>query len=164
VFSPYDHGSYENNVCESIRNANRAGLAVEVFMTPDVMIRDRNGAAQLDKLFSSLKSCNVYIRSVWLQVTSPINWPDQQSENVAFIEQVIARANDYRVAIGIYTNFYDWEQITGGSTAVNGAKMLWYWNVRNIGPYGETPSNFDDFRAFGPWRSPVAKQFGQVEE
>ncbi|KIH57705.1 hypothetical protein ANCDUO_12100 [Ancylostoma duodenale] len=133
-------------------------------MTPDVMSRNRNGAAQFDKLFSSLKSCNVYIRSVWLQVTSPINWPDRQSENIVFIEQVIARANDYRVAIGIHTNFYDWEQITGGSTSVNGAKMLWYWNVRNIGPYGETPSNFDDFRAFGPWRSPVVKQFGQVEE
>ncbi|EYC03208.1 hypothetical protein Y032_0095g2823 [Ancylostoma ceylanicum] len=164
VFSPYDSGSYENNVCNSIRNAKRAGLEVEVFMTPDVMSQDRNGAVQFDKLYTSLKSCNVYIRSVWLQVTSPINWPDKQRENIAFIEQIIARANNYRVAIGIYTNFYDWKQITGGSTAVDGVKMLWYWNVRNIGPLGETPSNFDDFRAFGPWRSAVVKQFGQVEE
>lgn len=44
------------------------------------------------------------------------------------------------------------------------AKLLRYWNVKNIGPYGESPFNFDDFRSFGPWRSPVVKQFGQVEE
>ncbi|VDM80043.1 unnamed protein product [Strongylus vulgaris] len=38
-----------------------------------------------------------------------------------------------------------------------------YWNVGKIGPNDEDPPNFDNFRPFGPWKTPAAKQFGQVE-
>ncbi|KHJ93508.1 hypothetical protein OESDEN_06581 [Oesophagostomum dentatum] len=129
-------------------------------MTPDPL---GNGTQQFDRLYSTLKLCGYNVRSVWLQVTSPINWPDRQKRNVDFINRIIAKADGYGVIMGIYTNHYDWREITGGALNLDKAKLLWYWNVPNIGPHSEDPSNFDNFRSFGPWKWPVAKQFGQVE-
>ncbi|RCN33646.1 hypothetical protein ANCCAN_20520, partial [Ancylostoma caninum] len=40
---------------------------------------------------------------------------------------------------------------------------LRYWNVFGPGPMAETPSDFKDYRAFGPWKTPSSKQFGQQE-
>ncbi|KAK5975942.1 hypothetical protein GCK32_019859, partial [Trichostrongylus colubriformis] len=40
---------------------------------------------------------------------------------------------------------------------------LWYWNVRDVGPGGETHANFKDFRSFGGWTDPTVKQFAKKE-
>ncbi|KAK5965007.1 hypothetical protein GCK32_016615 [Trichostrongylus colubriformis] len=40
---------------------------------------------------------------------------------------------------------------------------LWYKNVREAGPSGETPANFDDLVPFGKWERPTVKQFGRKE-
>lgn len=69
----------------------------------------------------------------------------------------------YNYQVGIYTNVYDWNQITGGWTGAGSDVMLWYWNVQGSGPSGETAANFNDFRSFGNWRAANVKQFAQVE-
>uniref|UniRef100_A0A158P9R9 Mannosyltransferase n=1 Tax=Angiostrongylus cantonensis TaxID=6313 RepID=A0A158P9R9_ANGCA len=70
--------------------------------------------------------------------------------------------NTYGVSVGIYTNFYDWQQITNNWTGATNCP-LWYWKVLGPGPSGETSSNFYDFHPFSLWTSPIAKQFGQLE-
>lgn len=62
--------------------------------------------------------------------------------------------------VGIYTNWYDWQQITGNSAAVSAAD-LWYWNVLGADTRGETQRDFGDFRSFSNFKSvPLAKQYG----
>uniref|UniRef100_A0A0K0D8L8 Hyaluronoglucosaminidase n=1 Tax=Angiostrongylus cantonensis TaxID=6313 RepID=A0A0K0D8L8_ANGCA len=96
-----------------------------------------------------------------LQITSPIHWSSVIQKNADFINSILARAYNHGVAIGIYTNFYDWRQIAGHSTTSN--VLLWYWNVYGVGSSSESPANFNDFRPFGSWTVPLVKQFGQVE-
>ncbi|KAJ1350527.1 hypothetical protein KIN20_006332 [Parelaphostrongylus tenuis] len=67
----------------------------------------------------------------------------------------------YGLSVGIYTNYYDWSQITNGT--VVGNTMLWYWNVYGSGEAGESQPNFKDFDPFSGWSAPTVKQFGQVE-
>ncbi|KHJ84674.1 hypothetical protein OESDEN_15610 [Oesophagostomum dentatum] len=123
----------------------------------------KNGTQQFDELYSGLKGCNVVLRSLWIQVTSPINWTAYPSTNVNFLNSIISRATQYGVNVGIYTSQYDWTQITNGATGSANGLMLWYWNVNGSGTSGETSANFNDFVAFGYWNSASAKQFGQAE-
>ncbi|CAB3404608.1 unnamed protein product [Caenorhabditis bovis] len=63
----------------------------------------------------------------------------------------------------MYTNLYEWSQITGGWNGLGNDVLLWYWNVYGPGVTGETPANFNDFRPFGNWRAATVKQFAQTE-
>ncbi|WKX93693.1 hypothetical protein Q1695_011172 [Nippostrongylus brasiliensis] len=129
-------------------------------MTPSPT-SSKTGATQFDELYNALISANINVRSIWLQVTSPINWPTNTSNNVAFMNSVLSRAIQYGLTVGIYTNSYDWDQIAGGATVYN--VMLWYWKVNGAGTSGETPANYNDFRSFGGWSKPSVKQFAQSE-
>ncbi|PIO64608.1 hypothetical protein TELCIR_13761 [Teladorsagia circumcincta] len=121
----------------------------------------KSGSQQLDEMYSNLRNSNINVRAVWIQVTSPINWFSSSTANINFLNSILARASQYGLTIGIYTSYYDWNQITAGAT-INNA-MLWYWNVYGGGPSNETPPNFNDFRSFGGWMAPSVKQFAQVE-
>ncbi|EYB88972.1 hypothetical protein Y032_0238g3278 [Ancylostoma ceylanicum] len=138
----------------------QADLGVEVFMTP-TRPSFNDGAEQFDQLYKGLQGCQINVASVWLQVVSPVDWMFQPQASVDFINQVIAQANNYGVNIGIYTSQKEWMEITYGTNDLYAPTRLWYWNVNSPGPLGETPANFSDFSAFGPWTSPVVKQFGQ---
>ncbi|VDO81398.1 unnamed protein product [Heligmosomoides polygyrus] len=160
AYSPSGQGQIDAYACANIQNANAAGLGTEVYMTPQPNSA-KTGAQQFDEMYSNLRNSNINVRSVWVQVTSPVNWFSTSSSNVNFLNSILSRAGQYGLTVGIYTSVYDWNQITGGATVSNA--MLWYWNVYGSGPSNETPPNFSDFRAFGGWTSPSVKQFGQVE-
>ncbi|KAK5985290.1 hypothetical protein GCK32_010928 [Trichostrongylus colubriformis] len=81
--------------------------------------------------------------------------------NINFLNSILSRASQHGLITGIYTNYYDWYQITGGAK-INNA-LLWYWNVYGFGPSDETPANFDGFRSFDGWTVPSVKQFAQDE-
>ncbi|KHJ84997.1 hypothetical protein OESDEN_15282, partial [Oesophagostomum dentatum] len=159
-YNPSGMGSFDLNCVSNVRNANQAGLGTEVFMTPQPRSTKR-GSQQFLELYQGLKNANMQVNTIWLQVTSPINWDTNRQQNINFLNEIISTANSYGVRIGFYTNAYDWNQILGTATVDNA--MLWYWNVYGGGVSGETAPNFDDFRQFAKFTRPVAKQFGQVE-
>ncbi|RCN34235.1 hypothetical protein ANCCAN_19924 [Ancylostoma caninum] len=162
-YAPASNGLFDSAACSNVNNANSAGLGTEVYMTPQPRYTSKNGTQQFDELYNGLKKCNVVIRSVWIQVTSPVNWNSSPAFNVNFLNSIISRASQYGVTVGIYTNQYDWNQITSGASGSPNGLMLWYWSVNGSGVSGETAANFNDFRAFGYWNAPNAKQFAQVE-
>ncbi|CAJ0597817.1 unnamed protein product [Cylicocyclus nassatus] len=161
AYDPADNGKFDINAVSNIRNANKAGLGTEVFMTP-LPGSSKKGGEQFRELYEGLKNGKIDVKMVWLQVTSPVNWGPNSHENIYFLNDIITMAKYYGVRIGFYTSVYDWNQIIRGA-AVEGA-MLWYWNVNGGGPSGETPANFDDFRPFGTFTKPTMKQFGQMEQ
>jgi len=162
AYNPAGQGSFDVNSCTNINNAYSAGLGVEIYMTPQPM-SSKAGYQQVDEVYNGLNSRGITVRAVWIQVTSPVNWPTNSNTNINFINSMVSRARQYSLSVGIYTSQYDWNQITGGWTGVGNDVMLWYWNVYGGGASGETPANFNDFRAFGCWNAPTVKQFAQVE-
>ncbi|KAK6058410.1 hypothetical protein COOONC_04019 [Cooperia oncophora] len=112
-------------------------------------------------MYSNLRNSNINVQSVWIQVTSPVNWYMTSSLNINFINSILTRASSYGLTIGIYTNYNEWNQITGAASISNA--MLWYWSTYGSGVSNETPANYNDFVSFGGWSYPSAKQFGQVE-
>ncbi|KAJ1360369.1 hypothetical protein KIN20_019322 [Parelaphostrongylus tenuis] len=160
AYSPEESGQFDRNVIQNIRNANSANMAIEVYMRPSPY-SNKTGAQQFMDLYNSLKD-NFVLRSIWLQITTPVEWNSHIDENRNFIDNIISTAQTYGINVGIYTNFYDWLQITNHWTGASNCP-LWYWSVFGSGPLGETPSNFYDFQSFATWTLPVAKQFGQLE-
>ncbi|RCN46693.1 hypothetical protein ANCCAN_07322 [Ancylostoma caninum] len=160
AYDPTGAGRFDTNAVNNIRNANQAGLGTEAYMTPQLHSNKR-GSQQFRELYEGLRNAKIQVRTVWVQVTSPVNWGPNTQANIYFINDIVSMAKYYGVTIGFYTNVYDWNQITKGAN-VEGA-MLWYWNVNGAGVNGETPANFDDFRPFAKFTKPTVKQFGQVE-
>ncbi|KAI6230489.1 hypothetical protein M3Y99_01057000 [Aphelenchoides fujianensis] len=73
------------------------------------------------------------------------------------------------VPVGIYTNWYDWEQITGSTTAVSSNVLVRVLpdsvdsasrNTNGFGDMSESSPDFDDFFPFGKFRSAAAKTYG----
>nr|CDJ84786.1 Protein LYS-6 [Haemonchus contortus] len=137
-----------------------AGLGTEVYMTPQPL-SSKTGAQQFDEMYNMLIGANIYVKSIWVQVTSPNNWSTSSSMNVNFLNSILAEALQYGLNIGIYTNSDEWKQIVGGATTRN--VNLWYWKTKGSGASNESPANFNDFKSFGSWTQPTVKQFAQVE-
>ncbi|KIH57706.1 hypothetical protein ANCDUO_12101, partial [Ancylostoma duodenale] len=160
AYAPSTIDGFEGHVCQSIWNAQKAGLGVEVFMTP-TRPSYQNGADQFNQLYQGLKGCKINTKTVWLQVISPAEWGFSSQASIDFINQVLTQASIYSVAVGIYTSQEEWLKITSGVDTLQSPTMLWYWKVNDAGPLGATPANFSDYFPFGPWESPSVKQFGQ---
>ncbi|EYB83052.1 hypothetical protein Y032_0344g3083 [Ancylostoma ceylanicum] len=129
-------------------------------MTPS-LTSTKTGAQQFLEMYEGLRT-NFNVRTIWLQVTAPVKWEPSISKNIQFIDSIIQAARANGLVVGIYTNAYDWRQITNEWIGANNT-LLWYWNVFGSGAMAESPSDFKDYRAFGPWQSPSCKQFGQQE-
>ncbi|EYC00598.1 hypothetical protein Y032_0114g431 [Ancylostoma ceylanicum] len=160
AYSPAGQGQLDPNACNNIKNAYAAGLNTEAYMTP-VPKSSKTGAQQFDEMYGGLRNCFISVLSIWIQVTSPVNWHASTAKNVDFINSILTRARQYGIDVAVYTNVYEWNQITGGATITN--VQLWYWNAYGAGATKESPADYDDFRSFGGWTTPSAKQFGQVE-
>ncbi|KAK6757970.1 hypothetical protein RB195_015659 [Necator americanus] len=160
-YDPAGVGRFDTNAVNNIRNANKAGLGSEVFMKPQPR-SVKKGSQQFMEMYDGLRQGAIKVKTVWVQVTSPIEWSPDTKANINFLNDLLSTAKSYGIAIGLYTNVYDWTQITNGASASEGT-MLWYWNVNGNGPNGETPANFHDFRPFAKFTNPTVKQFAQVE-
>ncbi|WKX95977.1 hypothetical protein Q1695_012438 [Nippostrongylus brasiliensis] len=160
AYAPTGSGIVDAYACANIQNANSAGVGTEVYMTPQPS-SSKTGATQFDEMYNNLRNSNINVRSIWVQVTSPVNWYASSTTNINFLNSILSRASQYGLSVGIYTNSYEWSQITGGATITNA--QLWYWNTNGAGVANESPANYNDFRSFGGWSSPSVKQFAQVE-
>uniref|UniRef100_A0A1I7YDT4 Lysozyme n=1 Tax=Steinernema glaseri TaxID=37863 RepID=A0A1I7YDT4_9BILA len=161
VYKPDGSGQVDQVGIANIRSAYNANMGVEIYHTPSPQA-NKAGGTQFDETYTALRNAGINVRTVWLQVTSPINWGSNQQFNINLISQFLSRAKTYNVNVGIYTNWYDWSQITGSWTGWTSSQLvsLWYWNAYGATPQAESPANFQDFRAFGGWTQASVKQFG----
>ena len=67
---------------------------------------------------------------------------------------MIDEGNSLGVSAGIYTSYYNWEDIVGLSwnSPSNQGLPLWYAHYDNS-------QSFSDFKSFGGWSSPMIKQY-----
>jgi len=167
VYHQQNGGRFDENAEDNIHNALNAKLGVEVFVQPNVSFATAKSAVeQFDELKKNMNESKITFGTVWLVVTHPTSWSNNSQTNIDFITSYLNRARSQNHYVGIYTSWYDWYIITNQYTGLqkNGSVMLWYWNTLGIGSTAVSPRDFNDFRQFGGWRSPVVKQFGIVEE
>uniref|UniRef100_A0AC35TIE4 Lysozyme n=1 Tax=Rhabditophanes sp. KR3021 TaxID=114890 RepID=A0AC35TIE4_9BILA len=163
VYINSGNGLVDTAGIQNVKNAYSAGMGTEVFISPSPN-SNKQGYQQFDETLAALKKAGINVRTIWLKVSYPIHWSNNLQYNVNFIQSIITRAKSNAITVGIYTNFYDWAQITGSTTAFTQYKMpLWYWGILGYGPSAEGTADFKDFRAFASWNAPAAKEYASTE-
>ncbi|TKR62198.1 hypothetical protein L596_026189 [Steinernema carpocapsae] len=145
VYNPYGNGSVYLHAASNLVNAWNAGLNIYPTLSP-APNSFKSGAQQFDEAYWNLYSHNLIVNTIWLKVSSPITWPNNPYRNVAFLSDILNAAARVNVAVGIYTNWNDWAQITG-NWALTG-RQLWYWNTNGVGHDASGSNDFTDFRSF----------------
>jgi len=161
IYGPSNNGQVDSTGVNNVYYATNAGLAYEVFITPSTS-NVKSGGTQFTEAYNYASSQGLKLSRVWLQVTSPVNWGTNTYTNVNFISNFISTANSYGIQVGVYTNWYDWSQITGSTSTVS-PSALWYWAANGVGSQAESTRDASDFYSFGPFRSAMIKQFGIAE-
>jgi len=156
----YNRGQVDANGPSNVRNAFNVNMGIEIYMTPQTQ-GGQQCAQQLDDTYNYLTNNGVTVRSIWLQVTQPITWPNSPQSNQNFISSCMQRAASRGLNFGVFTNNYDWQQITGGWFPSNPNLNLWYWNYGGSGSIGQSAPNFNDFTPFAGFNNPLVKQYGQ---
>ncbi|KAM3718513.1 Lysozyme-like protein [Dirofilaria immitis] len=162
VYQSNGNGFPDPNSITNIYNAAKEGLGTEVYVEPQPR-STKSGNEQFMEAYTFLKNNDIMIRSIWIKITLPVIWPNNQNYNVEFINQFVTYAWRYNLTVGIYTNWYDWQQITGGWSdwSIQGQIRLWYWNMIGSDWNGATCASFDDYRSFGGFNVPFVKHYVQ---
>jgi len=139
---------FDSTSIQNLIGAKSVGFYADVYIFPCVPCGNPQG--QINNMLDRLG--NTPFGMVWLDI-EVFQWSSNHQSNINFIEgminAVVARIGEKR--LGIYTNYYMWQSITGLATFAS-YLPLWYAH------YDDSP-NYNDFRAFGGWTKPSIKQY-----
>jgi hypothetical protein len=123
---------------------------VDIYVFPDFSRGIGSAGSQIVQAINYVRGNGQTFGMVWLDIEAPNLW-GQCSENVAFLQEMVAAGERMGVEVGIYTSESQWQPIACGSTVFSHLK-LWY-------PHYDYTPNFSDFQPFGGWSSPFMKQY-----
>uniref|UniRef100_A0A7E4ZXM0 Lysozyme n=1 Tax=Panagrellus redivivus TaxID=6233 RepID=A0A7E4ZXM0_PANRE len=141
VYNPTNSGSVSQYGNQNVVASSEAGLGTEIYVTPSPS--GKPAYQQFDEAYNSVRSYGINVVKIWLQRLS--------------LER------SYGVAVGIYTNWYQWLLITGNTIQFANTVDLWYWDAYGTGGSAEGIADFSDFRNFGGWSKASIKQFALNE-
>lgn len=142
-------GSVDPHGRASIIAAKSAGIAhVDGYMFPAM---GTSAAAQVKAAAASVAGSGYGM--LWYDIER-LNWPANQAANQAFIKELVDTGRALGVSAGIYTNYYNWQEIVGLGWSYPAQQGLQLWYAH----YDKNPS-FADFQAFGGWSKPAIKQY-----
>ncbi|KAJ8600209.1 hypothetical protein CTAYLR_002015 [Chrysophaeum taylorii] len=144
-------GSVDPNGASTISAAISAGVStVDGYIFPCVSCGDAAGQVSAAIRAMSGTGSNM----LWLDIEN-YDWYSSASENQAFITDMVDECmSEADLSCGIYSSYYNWEDIVGLSFDYPSSKGLPLWYAH----YDNNPS-FSDFTAFGGWTSPTIKQY-----
>ncbi|MFH4976353.1 hypothetical protein AB6A40_003062 [Gnathostoma spinigerum] len=149
-------GSTDPDLVSNIRNAHAAKLGVETYIVPQPESL-LSGEKVVDEITDVLSTNGITLLRVWIKVTSPNCWPNNHVKNRNLITDMARKAKASSIWVGIYTNWYDWEQIMGDWEMKDA--QLWYWKMNGKGMNSSSKANFDDFFSFGGFDWPLGKTY-----
>ena len=157
-----DYSGYDTGATTSLRAWAAAGITAHAYMFP--CTRAGTAAAQVRALRGNLTAAGLSPGRIWLDFESNGDprcaWSaSDRAANCAFMGELVAAAAADGGRWGVYSSIHEWTLIMTtaadpGGCPVAAALPLWY-------PHYETPVNpsFSDFKPFGGWAQPAAKQF-----
>ena len=152
----YSYGEVDKDGCSSLKAAMTAGIAHrDVYFFPCVTC-STSAASQLASMVSYYKSnCSTaWSGRVWLDVEAYTMWTGSTTANRIWYQQLVdACKSTAGVSCGIYSSYYNWQDIFGSTSYSYGNSLpLWYAHYDSM-------AGFSDFNSFGGWTKPWGKQY-----
>ncbi|CAI5442495.1 unnamed protein product [Caenorhabditis angaria] len=150
-------GYIDETGISNIKNAHAGGIPyVDGYIFPCVgSSRCASAATQVSTALNRIKAEGTYIGTLWLDIER-LSWPADHATNRKFIEAMVAEANALKHAVGIYSNYYNWEAIVGLDYTGQSHLPLWW------AEYDGTPG-FAKYKEFGGWKQPNVHQWHGTE-
>jgi len=160
-------GSVDPNGVASVKAAQAAGLATDVYMYP-AGTKSTTGKTQAQAVLNALKSVS-NVGRVWVDIEGVgKSWTSTSSSNVQLFKDIVSTLAAGGVQIGVYTQGWQWNSIMGSSTA-GSAYPVWYAEY-GAGPghytttdgtcqYSGSAQSLASFQPFGGWTKAYAKQY-----
>ena len=144
-------GSFWPSCVDNIKNSWAAGFqSVGVYMFPQRTYT--NAADQVHQLMGNLTAHQVNFSSIMLDVEGS-KWSSySQLDNQAFITELRATIESYRVKVTVYCG-KEWPQFFGPTFDSFADLPLVYAHYDNV------PSYYDFYPPYGGWAQPAGKQF-----
>ncbi len=128
-----------------------------VYLNPCFMCG--NAADQIDKTCDAILGTG-YVYRPYLAIEDPSMWSSDVSANRKFVAEMVAKIlsrKDCFDDVRFKSTKYEWEKILGADYSEYSQRLLWYIS-------GDKKKNYDDFKPFGGWNAPLAKQYIQKQE
>uniref|UniRef100_A0A914R7X7 Uncharacterized protein n=1 Tax=Parascaris equorum TaxID=6256 RepID=A0A914R7X7_PAREQ len=129
------YGDYDYVGIQNIKNA-RAGLKI---------IRTLRSAIE------KVRALGANIGMIWMDIER-FAWPSNKANNRQFIRDMVNKAKSMGVSVGIYTNYYNWQEIVGLDWTEMSGYPLWW-------AYYDGVENYRNFKPFGGWNKPAIHQY-----
>lgn len=148
-------GTVDTNVCSSIHHAKNAGIPKrDAYLFPCPTC-SKSAATQVQELVDYLNSnCHDHwSKRIWLDIEGSQYWTGNTGKNKDWYEKLVNACKNKSPKCGVYTSSSQWSAIFGSTSYKYGNDLpLWYAHY-------DGNANFDDFKSFGGWSSPHAKQY-----
>ncbi|KAK6765992.1 hypothetical protein RB195_025730 [Necator americanus] len=146
------NGAVDSQGIQNIKNAKAAGIShVDGYIFPCTSSSCASAATQISETSKALKSAGATVGMLWLDIET-YQWPSDHTKNREFIEAMGKELTSLGYKWGVYSNYNNWESITGLDYTGMSSKSLW-WATYN----GQ--ANFNNFKAFGGWSKPNIHQY-----
>lgn len=152
------YASFDPNIVHTLSNALEAGFKeneLGVYMFP-CFNPEKAPEVQVEDMVKGLGSARY--SSIWLDMetnTSPnCGWSKNFDDNCQFTAKLVDAALKSGKKVGIYASTYMWGQIMGGADRCTKFLHLPLWYAHYDGV-----TSFSDFKPFGGWTKPYAKQY-----
>ncbi|VDK32239.1 unnamed protein product [Gongylonema pulchrum] len=106
---------------------------VDGYIFPCLRKTCASAANQVQETIEKIREKRARIGMLWLDVER-FNWPKDKEYNQRFIRNMTKKAKSMGIKVGVYTNYYNWQEIVG----LNWEKMrkypLWwaYYDGRQV--------------------------------
>uniref|UniRef100_A0A1I7TZB5 Lysozyme n=1 Tax=Caenorhabditis tropicalis TaxID=1561998 RepID=A0A1I7TZB5_9PELO len=145
-------GSIDHTGINNVKNARAAGMTdVDGYIFPCLASHCPGGADQVKQTLDAIKSAGTKVSTLWLDIER-LAWPADHNSNRAFIEAMVKEAQAYGQQVGIYSNYYNWQDIVGLDYHGQSNLMLWWAAYDGV-------KDFSKFAAFGGWTRPTIHQW-----
>ncbi|CAP26265.1 Protein CBR-LYS-6.2 [Caenorhabditis briggsae] len=148
-------GTVDTTGVQNVKNARAAGLTdVDGYIFPCPKTSCPSAANQVKAALDAVKAAGTHVSTLWLDIER-LNWPANHATNRAFIEAMVAEAKAYGQTVGIYTNYYNWQDIVGLDYHAQSNLMLWWAAYDGV-------KDFSKYAPFGGWSKPTIHQWEEI--
>ncbi|CAI2351712.1 unnamed protein product [Caenorhabditis sp. 36 PRJEB53466] len=149
-------GTLDNTGINNLKNAHAAGIAtVDGYLFPCLASHCPSGALQVKETLNALTQHGTKVATLWLDIER-LAWPANHASNRAFIEAMVKEAEGLKQTVGIYSNYYNWQDIVGlDYTGLNHLPLWW-------AEY-DGEKDFAKYKEFGGWSKPKIHQWHGTE-
>ncbi|KHN81900.1 putative GH family 25 lysozyme 4 [Toxocara canis] len=146
------YGNYDYTGIQNIKNARAAGWKyVDGYIFPCLKSTCAPAANQVEATINKLRALGAQVGMLWMDIER-FAWPKDQNHNRQFIRDMVNKAKSMGVSVGIYTNYYNWQEIVGLSWTEMSRYPLWW-------AYYDGIQNYRNFKPFGGWTKPAIHQY-----